>query len=58
MSVRVSQGIDEATISIVVTRADGRVEDYGVVAAYYRSPLRRLWYAVRRRLARRPPERG
>jgi len=36
----------------VVTRADGSVEDHGVVSAYYRNPLRRLWYRVMRKLGK------
>jgi len=31
--------VKEATIEVVVTRADGTVEDHGVVASYYRNPL-------------------
>jgi hypothetical protein len=30
------------TVEAVVTRADGTVEDLGVVAYYHRNPLRRL----------------
>lgn len=35
-----------ASISAVVTRADGTVEDYGVVSYYHRNPLRRLYFRV------------
>lgn len=30
----------------VITRADGSVEDLGVVAATYKSPFRRLWWRI------------
>jgi hypothetical protein len=34
----------ESSITAVVTRADGTVEDLGVVAYWHRNPLRRfLW---------------
>lgn len=42
----------EATVRIVVTRADGTVQDLGVVAYWHRNPLRRLASAVRRWLIR------
>lgn len=32
----------EATINIVVTRANGSIEDHGVVAYWHKNPLRRL----------------
>lgn len=37
----------EATISLVVTRADGRVENLGVVAYWHKNPLRRLAWQVK-----------
>ena len=30
----------------VITRADGSVEDLGVVAATYKSPVKRLWWRM------------
>lgn len=51
--MQVPQGVKAATISAVVRRADGRVEDLGVVSAYHRSPVRRLLVALRQRLHRR-----
>lgn len=35
-----------ASISAIVTRADGTVEDFGTVAYYHRNPLRRLYFRV------------
>jgi hypothetical protein len=37
----------EATINIVVTRADGSIEDRGVVAYWHKNPLRRLAWRVK-----------
>ncbi|MCX5239818.1 hypothetical protein OG824_31915 [Streptomyces prunicolor] len=37
-------------LRMVVTRADGTVEDHGVVAAHYTSPLRAAWWQVVGRL--------
>jgi len=35
----------ESSISAIVTRADGTVEDLGVIAYWHRNPLRRLaWW--------------
>lgn len=42
----------QAAISVVVRRADGSVEDYGVVSYYHRQPLRRWLFALRRRFGR------
>jgi hypothetical protein len=30
----------------VITRADGSVEDLGVIAATYKNPLRRVWWRI------------
>lgn len=38
--------VKEATISAVITRADGTIEDLGVVSYWHRNPLRRLVWAV------------
>lgn len=43
-----------AELHMVVTRADGRVEDLGIVAAHYRNPVRAAWWLlIRRPLANR-----
>lgn len=42
-----------AETRLVVTRANGDRVDLGVVSAYYRNPLRRLWW----RLVREPAAR-
>jgi hypothetical protein len=39
----------EASISIVVIRADGTREDLGVVSYWHRNPLKRLQYRLRHR---------
>lgn len=42
--MRVKAGVRSASIRAVVTRADGRVEDYGTVSYWHVNPLRRvLW---------------
>lgn len=44
MAVRVNGQAREATISAVITRADGRVENLGQIAYWHKNPLRRwLW---------------
>jgi hypothetical protein len=42
-------GVKEARLSIVVTRADGTVEDYGTVAYHNSNPLRLLWWRLTHR---------
>lgn len=44
------QRIKAAAMDLTVTRADGRVERLGVVGYTVRSPLRRAYLALRRRL--------
>lgn len=39
----------EAVIEAVIRRADGTVEDLGVVAYWHRNPLRRLWWRLTHR---------
>lgn len=38
--------VREATISAVVTRADGTVENLGVVSYWHRNPLRRWFHKL------------
>jgi hypothetical protein len=40
------------SISAIVTRADGTVEDHGVIAYHHKNPLRRWAWRLRRRLRR------
>lgn len=37
----------EASISAVITRADGTVEDLGVISYWHRNPLKRAWWRLR-----------
>jgi hypothetical protein len=37
---------ESVVVSAVVTRADGTVEDRGVIAYHHRNPLRRLWFRL------------
>ena len=55
-SLQVSSKTKQASISAVVTKADGTVIDYGVVAYYHVNPLRRWWFSLRQRLGRRITE--
>lgn len=43
----------EATISAIITRADGTVENLGVVAYHHRNPLKRLMFRLKQLLKRR-----
>lgn len=36
-----------AELRAVITRADGTVEDLGVIAAWHRNPLMRLWCRIK-----------
>ena len=42
--------VKEQSVSAVVTRADGTVEDLGLIAYYHRNPLRRMAYKIRKLL--------
>jgi len=42
----------EARIGIVVTRADGKVEDHGTVAYWHRNPVKRLVWRIRELIKR------
>lgn len=41
----------EISLGIVVTKADGTVEDYGEVAYWHKNPLRRLLRPLTRRVS-------
>ncbi len=41
MSMQVSSGVKRATITATVTRADGTVEELGVIAFHESNPLKR-----------------
>ena len=48
MNLQAQTKLKQTTMGIVVTRADGRVEDFGTVAYWHRDPLRRiLWEACK-----------
>lgn len=46
-SVSVSVPAKQATIEMIVTRADGTVENLGVVSYWHRNPLKRLAWRVK-----------
>jgi hypothetical protein len=45
-------GVSQVSVEAKVIRADGRVEDLGVVAFWHRNPFKRLAWRIRRLLAR------
>lgn len=46
--VQARKGMSQQTIRAVITRADGRVEDLGVISYWHKNPLRRLVYRTGR----------
>lgn len=44
MSKSTAQSVSEATLTAVITRADGTVEHVGMLGAQYRSRRRQLWW--------------
>ena len=40
-------GVREATIAVKVIRADGTVEDHGVVSFYHKNPIKRILWRLR-----------
>lgn len=50
--MKVKGAAREASISAVVTRANGTVEDLGVIARWHRSPLIRLKWRIQDRMRR------
>ncbi|HEY8745945.1 MAG TPA: hypothetical protein VIU62_22890 [Chloroflexota bacterium] len=48
MNLAAQSKVKQSTLAIVVTRADGRVEDFGTVAYWHRDPMKRiLWEACK-----------
>lgn len=45
--VRAPAHAEEVTIRAVVTRADGRVEDHGIVSYYHRRWYWRAWWKLK-----------
>lgn len=48
--MQTTQGVEAAAMELTITRADGRVERLGVVGYSVRSPIKRAYLALRRRL--------
>jgi len=46
--MRVPAGARETRIRAVVTRADGTVEDLGIIAYWHKNPLKRLAWRLKR----------
>lgn len=54
-SIRARGGAREMSISAVITRADGRVEDLGTITYFHKNPLRRFAFRVRQFFKRISP---
>jgi hypothetical protein len=52
VSRQTARGIGSAQVSAIITRADGTVEDLGVISYWHRNPLRRLWWRLNNRKGR------
>lgn len=50
MDTKAKAGVDRASIEVTVTRADGTVEEYGIVSRYEKNPVRHLYFRVHDRL--------
>lgn len=46
-TIRTDTKVTESSLSAVVTRADGTVEDLGVISYYHRNPLKRWWWHLK-----------
>ena len=46
--MRAQAGIQESSLGIVVTRADGTVEDLGIVAYYHNNPIKLLIWQLKK----------
>lgn len=55
MSISIKQPAKEATLRAVITRADGTVEDLGVITYWHKNPLKRWAWAIRQRLRGKKP---
>ena len=47
MSQTAKGGVRSAALSAVIIRADGRVEQLGVISSWHRNPFVRAWWRVR-----------
>lgn len=44
MNVNANSNVEESSFHAVITRADGTVEDLGMIAYYHKNPLKRwIW---------------
>lgn len=48
--MKVMQQAKEATVSAVITRADGSTEDLGVISYWHKNPFRRLAWRANKEL--------
>lgn len=45
--IRAQGGVEESSFSAIVTRADGTVEDLGMIAYYNRDPIKLLIWKLK-----------
>lgn len=50
MKINIKEKIKEASISAKVIRADGTIEDLGVVAYYSSNIFKNIWFKVKTKL--------
>ncbi|UOF79344.1 hypothetical protein [Caudoviricetes sp.] len=46
MNMFVQEKVKEASLSAIVTRADGTIEDLGTIAYYHKNPLKVLSFNI------------
>ena len=46
-SILASSDVKQASISAVIIRADGTIEDLGTISYYHKNPLYRLWWRLK-----------
>ena len=51
--VNTKTGLRQMSVTAVVTRADGRVEDLGTIAYWHANPFRRFLFRLKRLFRRR-----
>lgn len=43
-----TSSVKESSIKAVVVRADGTIEDLGVISYWHKNPFKRLWFKVKK----------
>jgi hypothetical protein len=53
VETKIGARVVQNVLEMKITRADGTVEDHGVVGYWHRNPLKRLMFRLKRLLSRR-----